>query len=60
VTHHDETADMSKHSEDQLRSGIERSLEQEQRIAAEESPEALEAARRQREAMEQELERRRS
>jgi hypothetical protein len=58
MSDHDEHADLTKHSDHELRAGIDRSLEQEQRIAEEDSQEALDAARRQRAAMEEELRRR--
>src|SRR5690606_38132625 len=51
-------ADYSKHSDDELREGIERAEEQEPRIAEESSEEALEAEREQRAAMEDELRKR--
>jgi hypothetical protein len=50
--------DYSKHNDEQLREGIERVDEQEGRIATEDSDEALEAARAQRQEMTEELERR--
>ncbi len=50
--------DYSKHSDEQLREGIERAEEQDPRIDAESSDEALEAERNQREEMAEELEHR--
>ncbi|MBA2577703.1 MAG: hypothetical protein H0V05_13845 [Euzebyaceae bacterium] len=59
MTHHDrDTADMSKHSDEQLREGIDTVHEQEQRVATEDSGEALNAQQDQRRAMEEELEQR--
>jgi hypothetical protein len=52
--------DYSKHTEDELRDGIRKVDEQEQRIATEDSNEALDAAREQRELMRAELDRRQS
>jgi len=56
----DHEADYSKHSDEQLRAGIEKANENEARIAAEDSPDALEAAQAQRQAMADELARRES
>ncbi|MDQ3538796.1 MAG: hypothetical protein M3415_08385 [Actinomycetota bacterium] len=53
-----DTADYSKHTDDELRAGIARVQEQEGRIAAEDSDAALDAAREQRDAMQAELDRR--
>ena len=53
-----DTADYSKHTDDELRAGIARVQEQEGRIAAEDSDAALDAAREQRDAMHAELDRR--
>ncbi len=53
-----DTADMSKHTDEQLREGIERAEEQEPRVAVESSDEAHEAQQVQKQEMEQELERR--
>jgi hypothetical protein len=50
--------DYSKHTDEQLREGIERAEEQDPRIATESSDEALEAERRQHDEMTEELERR--
>jgi hypothetical protein len=50
--------DYSKHTDEQLRAGIERAEEQDPRIDAESSDDALEAERAQREEMAEELERR--
>lgn len=50
--------DYSKHTEEQLREGIERVDEQLGRIAAEDSQEALQAARQHRQEMAEELARR--
>jgi hypothetical protein len=55
-----DTADYSKHTDDELRAGIARVQEQEGRIAAEDSDAALDAAREQRDAMQAELDRRQS
>ncbi len=55
-----DTADYSKHTDDELRAGIARAQEQEGRIAAEDSDAALDAAREQRDAMQAELDRRQS
>lgn len=52
--------DYSKHTDEELREGIQKVSLQEQRIAAEDSDAALEAAREQRDAMAQELARRQS
>jgi hypothetical protein len=52
------SADYSKHTDEELREGVAKATEQEPRIAAEDSDEALEAAREQREAMSEELTRR--
>jgi hypothetical protein len=52
------SADYSKHTDEELREGIAKATEQEPRIAAENSDEALEAEREQREAMSEELSRR--
>jgi hypothetical protein len=50
--------DYSKHTNEELRQGIEAVDDQERRIATEDSDEALEAARRQRDEMAEELVRR--
>lgn len=50
--------DYSKHTDDELRQGIEKVGEQEGRIAAEDSDAALDAARQQRVEMADELARR--
>jgi ribosome-binding protein aMBF1 (putative translation factor) len=50
--------DYSKHTDEQLREGIERVDEQLGRIASEDSEQAVQAAREQREAMAEELARR--
>ncbi|CAN5597513.1 MAG: hypothetical protein M3493_14305 [Actinomycetota bacterium] len=55
-----DTADYSKHTDEELRAGIARVQEQEGRIAAEDSDAALDAAREQRDAMQAELDRRQS
>lgn len=54
----DATADYSKHTDAELREGIEKVDEQESRIAEENSDDALDAARAQRDAMAAELARR--
>lgn len=54
----DETADYSKHTDSELREGIAKVDEQESRIAEENSEDALDAARTQRDAMAAELTRR--
>ena len=50
--------DMSKHTDSELREGIERADEQAARVAAEDSDEALKANQAKRDEMEAELERR--
>lgn len=50
--------DYSKHTDEELRDGIQKVTEQEQRIATEDSNEALDAAREQRDLMADELARR--
>lgn len=55
-----DTADYSKHTDEQLRGGIAKADQQELRIAREDSSDALDAARAQRAAMAAELERRES
>lgn len=50
-----DTADYTKHTDEQLREGIERADENARRIAAEGSDDQLEANREQRDAMEDEL-----
>lgn len=52
------TADMSKHDDEQLEEGIEKAERNEPRLEAEGKDEAEEALEQQREAMEDELERR--
>ena len=54
----DHSADYSKHTDDELREGVAKSEEQESRIAEESSEDALDAARDQREQMDEELQRR--
>lgn len=54
----DATADYSKHTDTELREGIQKVDEQESRIAEENSDDALDAARTQRDAMAAELARR--
>jgi len=54
----DHEADYGKHTDEQLRAGIEKANENEARIAAEESSDALVAAQAQRQAMADELARR--
>lgn len=54
----DETADYSKHTDLELRAGIAKVDQQESRISEENSDEALDAARTQRDAMAAELARR--
>ncbi len=54
----DHEADYSKHTDEQLRAGIAKANENEARIAAEDSHDALEAARAQRREMADELARR--
>jgi len=54
----DATADYSKHTDSELREGIAKVDQQESRIAEEDSDDALEAARAQRDAMAAELSRR--
>lgn len=54
----DTVTDYSKHTDDELREGIEKVDEQEGRIAAEDSDAALDAAREQRVEMAEELARR--
>ena len=53
-----EHADYSKHTDEELRAGIEKAKAQEPRIATEDSDAALDAERQQREAMEAELQKR--
>ena len=53
-----EHADYSKHTDEELRDGIEKAKAQEPRIATEDSDAALDAEREQREAMEAELQKR--
>lgn len=53
-----DTTDYSKHTDDQLRDGIAKIDEQQPRISEEDSDSALAAAGDQREAMQQELDRR--
>ncbi len=53
-----DTTDYSKHTDDQLRDGIAKIVEQQPRISEEDSDSALAAASDQREAMQQELDRR--
>ena len=57
MSHHD-TADYSKHTDDELREGIAKSEQNMQRIATEGSDDQLQAAKEQHEAMEAELARR--
>lgn len=54
----EQSADYSKHTDEELRLAIEKSKEQESRVAAEDSEEALRADRDQRRQMEEELARR--
>jgi hypothetical protein len=53
-----ETADFSKHTDEELRDGIRKAEEQADRVAAEDSDEALEANQTQLQAMKDELARR--
>lgn len=53
-----DTTDYSKHTDDQLRDGIAKIDQQQPRISEEDSDSALAAANDQREAMQQELDRR--
>lgn len=53
-----DTTDYSKHTDDELRDGITKIDQQEQRIAEEDSDSALDAASDQRGAMQAELDRR--
>jgi hypothetical protein len=55
-----ETADFSKHTDEELREGIRKAEEQADRVAAEDSDEALKANQTQLEAMREELARRES
>jgi len=55
-----DTADYSKHTDEELRDGIAKSEQNMQRISQEGSDEQLAAAREQHEAMEAELSRRQS
>jgi hypothetical protein len=59
MTHHD-TADYSKHTDEELREAIAKSEQNMQRIASEGSDDQLAAAKEQHEAMESELARRQS
>ena len=52
--------DMSKHTDEQLREGIEKADEQAARVASEDSDEALQAQQSKREQMEDELAQRES
>lgn len=60
MTDASETTDYSKHTDDELREGIEKSAQNLQRIESEGSEEQLEAAKDQHEAMQAELDRRQS
>lgn len=60
MTNESETTDYSKHTDEELRDGIEKSEQNMQRIASEGSEDQLEAAKEQHEAMEAELSRRSS
>ena len=60
MTDASETTDYSKHSDEELREGIEKSEENLKRIESEGSSEQLEAAKDQHEAMQAELSRRQS
>ena len=55
-----DTADFEKHTDTELERGVERAREQEPRLVEEGSQAQLEAERRQREAMESELDERES
>ena len=52
--------DLSKHTDEELREGIEKADEQAARVAAEDSDEALQAQQTKREQMEDELDRRKT
>ena len=52
--------DLSKHTDEELREGIEKADEQAARVAAEDSDEALQAQQTKREQMEDELDRRKA
>lgn len=56
----DHEADYTKHTDEQLLAGIEKATENEARISAEDSQDALEAAQAQRQGMADELARRES
>lgn len=53
-----EHADYSKHTDEELREGLRKADEEAERIATEDSEEAVEANRDQRAAMQEELDRR--